>query len=358
MGCYRIHAPPSCSGIRHWRWRRNEEDVDHWAARRPDYLGFVAGTPPHDDDRPWWAVADVADDIQVSLDHVNQAHERPSLNAKRPRWELDVCGDLFNALNRLWTTRANLLSDQSLSRAPAPRQLTKLLKELTESDRSTLLGMPSIEALANFEPTIYDHSVVGRTRRIADITPQAREESEADHRHFQEDWARWRDRGSGVSRTLESLSRAVLVVRNNLAHGEKTLVGPDHDRADRNQKVASVVLGVLEDLVDFILGRPSQKLAMYGTLRPGRPNHGILRDIDGSWATAWLNGVLTESGLPTFSFSTKGRAVEAELLISAELAEHWSRLDDFAGSAYIRQLGLVWLEDSPQVANVYVTPSV
>lgn len=276
MGCYRIHAPPSCSGIRHWRWRRNEEDVDHWAARRPDYLGFVAGTPPHDDDRPWWAVADVADDIQVSLDHVNQAHERPSLNAKRPRWELDVCGDLFNALNRLWTTRANLLSDQSLSRAPAPRQLTKLLKELTESDRLTLLGMPSIEALANFEPTIYDHSVVGRTRRIADITPQAREESEADHRHFQEDWARWRDRGSGVSRTLESLSRAVLVVRNNLAHGEKTLVGPDHDRADRNQKVASVVLGVLEDLVDFILGRPSQKLAMYGTLRPAKP-----RDTEG-----------------------------------------------------------------------------
>ena len=77
-----------------------------------------------------------------------------------------------------------------------------------------------------------------------------------------------------MSRVLESLSRAVLIVRNNHAHGEKTLVGPDHERADRNHKVASVVLGVLEDLVDFILGRPSQKLAVYGTLRPGQPNTG------------------------------------------------------------------------------------
>ena len=309
-------------------------------------------------DRPWWAVADVADDIQVTLDHVNQARERSSLSAKRPRWELDACGDLFNALNRLWTTRADHLGDQSLSDAAAPRQLTKLLKELTESDRTTLLGMPSIEALAIFEPTIYDHNVVGVTQRIADITAETREEAEADHRHFKEDWSRWRDRGSGVSRTLESLSRAVLVVRNNLAHGEKTLVGPDHDRADRNHKVASVVLGVLKDLADFILGRPSQKLALYGTLRPGQPNHGILRDIDGSWTPVLLNGVLTETGLPTFSFSTKGSAVEADLLISAELREHWSRLDEFEGSGYSRQLGLVWLEDSPQVANVYVTSPV
>jgi gamma-glutamylcyclotransferase (GGCT)/AIG2-like uncharacterized protein YtfP len=309
----------------------------------------------HNNDRPWWAVADVADDIQVTLDHVNQARERSSLSAKGPRWALDACGDLFNALNRLWTTRANHLGDQSLSDASAPRQLTKLLKELTESDRTTLLGMPSIEALAIFEPTIYDHSVVGVTQRIADMTAETREEAEADHRHFKEDWSRWRDQSSGVSRTLESLSRAVLVVRNNLAHGEKTLVGPDHDRADRNHKVASVVLGVLEDLADFILLRPSQKLALYGTLRPGQPNHGILRDIDGSWTTVRLNGVLTQTGLPTFSFATKGSAVEAVLLISAELPEHWSRLDEFEGSGYSRQLGLVWLEDSPQVANVYVT---
>jgi gamma-glutamylcyclotransferase (GGCT)/AIG2-like uncharacterized protein YtfP len=101
-------------------------------------------------DRHWWAVADLADDIQVTLDHVNQARERSSLSAKRPRWELDACGDLFNALNRLWTTRADHLGDESLSDAPAPRQLTNLLKELTESDRATLLGMPSIEALAIF----------------------------------------------------------------------------------------------------------------------------------------------------------------------------------------------------------------
>jgi hypothetical protein len=77
-------------------------------------------------------------------------------------------------------------------------------------------------------------------------------------------------------------------------------------------------------------------------------------DVDGSWKPVRLNGVLDETGLPTFFFSTTGSAVEAELLISAELAEHWSRLDEFEGSGYTRQLGLVWSEDFPSVANVYV----
>ncbi len=158
-----------------------------------------------------------------------------------------------------------------------------------------------------------------------------------------------------MSPALESLSRAVLVVRNNLAHGEKNRVDPDHDRAGGNRKVASVVLEVLRDLVDFILERPSQKLAVYGTLRPGQPNHGMLRDIDGLWTAARLKGVLDETGpYPTFTFSTKGSAVEAQLLISVELAEHWSRLDDFEGSEYSRHLGIVWGEDSPGIANVYV----
>jgi gamma-glutamylcyclotransferase (GGCT)/AIG2-like uncharacterized protein YtfP len=100
--------------------------------------------------------------------------------------------------------------------------------------------------------------------------------------------------------------------------------------------------------------RPSQKLAVYGTLSPGQQNYGMLRDLDGSWTPVRLNGLLDETGLPTFSFSTQGSAVEAELLISAELAEHWSRLDEFEGSGYTRQLGLVWRQDFPRVANAYV----
>jgi gamma-glutamylcyclotransferase (GGCT)/AIG2-like uncharacterized protein YtfP len=310
----------------------------------------------HNNARPWWAAADVAEDIQVTLDHVNQARERPSLSARRPGWELDACGDLFKALNRLWSTRERLLGDQSLSGSPAPKHLTALLKELTEKERTALLGMPSIEAFASFEPTIYDHSIFGETQRITDSTEETRHQAEADHRHFKENWSRWRDRGSGVSRVLEGPSRAILVVRNNLAHGEKTLVGPDRERAYRNRTVAAVVHGLLEDLLDFILGHPSQKLAVYGTLRPGQLNYGMLSDIDGTWRTIRLVGVLAETGLPTFYFSNSGSdAVEAELLISAELVQHWTRLDRFEGSGYTRQLGLVWFEDSFQVANVYVT---
>jgi gamma-glutamylcyclotransferase (GGCT)/AIG2-like uncharacterized protein YtfP len=305
-----------------------------------EYFRFVTGALDNNY-RPWWAAADVADDIQETLDHVNQARERSSLSAGRPGWELDACGDPFKALNRLRATRAHHLGDQGHSDANAAKQLTALLKEPRESDRTTLLGMPSIEAFATFEPTIIDHSVVGVTQRIADIPAETRRQAGADHRHFKENRSRWRERGSGVSRALQSLSRAVLVVRNNLAHGEKTRVGPDHERADRNRKVASVVLGVLEELVDFILERPSQKLAVYGTLKPGQPNYGMLRDIDGSWTPVRLNGCLTRLACPPFPSRPRAAQCEAELLISAELANHWSQLDEFEGSGYTRQLALL-----------------
>ena len=128
---------------------------------------------------------------------------------------------------------------------------------------------------------------------------------------------------------MERSSRAVLVVRNNQAHGEKTRCGPNHERVQCNSAVAKIMLPVLEDIIDFVLDRPSRKILAYGTLRPGQPNHGVITG-DGTWTPVSLRGVPhEESGLPAFTFADSAAMVDADLYASASLPSQWRYLDRF-----------------------------
>jgi hypothetical protein len=112
-----------------------------------------------------------------------------------------------------------------------------------------------------------------------------------------------------------------LVVRNNLEHGEKTRRGPDHERAGRNRDVARAVL-------------------------PNSP---------GRWISVTLSGAITrDDGLPVFRYSNAGDVVEARVLQSVELSNHWHQIDQFEGDRYERHLGLFINSGVVSVANVYV----
>ncbi len=84
------------------------------------------------------------------------------------------------------------------------------------------------------------------------------------------------------------------------------------------------------------------RLVVYGSLAPGRPNHHHLADIPGTWRTGWVEGELcergwgAEQGYPGIRLKRGGARVEVHVLESAELAQHWDRLDDFEGDEYQR----------------------
>jgi gamma-glutamylcyclotransferase (GGCT)/AIG2-like uncharacterized protein YtfP len=301
----------------------------------------------------WWQDEALADNIQVALGHANYALRR------RRDWETqDACGDYFDALNQLWTT---LFTIPSLDESALPpekwssegKRFSKLLKTVQPVDRDVLLAMSSVEALAAFEPSILDHRTPGMSqRRYEDIPEDVRARASVDHDRFKAGWTRWHQTGARSAEVLDRLCRALLVVRNNLRHGEKSRFGPDMERARRNREVSKIVRPVLKDMLDFVLDRPSQKLAIYGTLRPGQPNHHIL-DIDGTWLPVTLPGVINEEdGLPVFRFAPDA-SVDAELFLSSILPTRWQRLDEFEGSRYQRVLGLYRSDDLTGVANVY-----
>ena len=84
------------------------------------------------------------------------------------------------------------------------------------------------------------------------------------------------------------------------------------------------------------------RLATYGTLRPGEPNHHHLAMIDGEWIAGTVQGHLTQGGwgsalgYPAIVLDEAGPPVRVDVIASPHLDNHWERLDAFEGSAYSR----------------------
>ena len=104
----------------------------------------------------------------------------------------------------------------------------------------------------------------------------------------------------------------------------------------------------------------TERLAVYGTLAPGRPNAHVLADLAGRWIEGAVRGYLrpdgwgAELGYPGIVLDPDGPVVEVMLLESADLADHWSRLDEFEGPGYRRTTTTVETADGPLDTSIYV----
>lgn len=103
-----------------------------------------------------------------------------------------------------------------------------------------------------------------------------------------------------------------------------------------------------------------QRLAVYGTLGPGRPNHHQLAGMRGDWSEGVLHGHLHESGwgaalgYPGIVLDPHGPPVSVELFDSPDLPAHWVRLDSFEGPGYERVPVRVQTDAGPVDAMIYV----
>jgi len=102
------------------------------------------------------------------------------------------------------------------------------------------------------------------------------------------------------------------------------------------------------------------RLAVYGTLAPGRPNHRLLRGLPGLWIEGTVRGHLheagwgAEQGYPGLILDPDGPTVDVHLFDSPDLPEHWTRLDEFEGSGYRRTVTTVSTTQGDLTASIYV----
>ena len=102
------------------------------------------------------------------------------------------------------------------------------------------------------------------------------------------------------------------------------------------------------------------RLFVYGTLGPGRPNEHVMQNIGGTWHAARLRGRLVkagwgaEMGFPGLVITEDGEDIQGHVFSSGNLAAHWHALDAFEGAEYQRVLATVTLEDGSRIeAYVY-----
>jgi gamma-glutamylcyclotransferase (GGCT)/AIG2-like uncharacterized protein YtfP len=102
------------------------------------------------------------------------------------------------------------------------------------------------------------------------------------------------------------------------------------------------------------------RLATYGTLAPGRPNHDQLAALAGRWLEGQVYGRLVEAGwgadlgFPALVLDPGGTAIDVQVLESADLPAHWSRLDQFEGPGYDRVVTTVRTANGDLEASIYV----
>src|SRR5215213_3049474 len=106
----------------------------------------------------------------------------------------------------------------------------------------------------------------------------------------------------------------------------------------------------------------THRLATYGSLAPGRPNHHHVAAVRGRWFEGEVHGRLVEAGwgaplgYPALVLDAQGPAVAVHVLESDDLPAHWSRLDDFEGPGYERVLTAVRTADGDVEAYLYALP--
>ena len=111
---------------------------------------------------------------------------------------------------------------------------------------------------------------------------------------------------------------------------------------------------------DGVTGGPEMRLATYGTLAPGRQNHGQLSDLSGRWLVGYVRGSLVEAGwgaklgYPALILDPDGALIEVFVFESRALPDHWHRLDSFEGPGYRRIAVDVSTADGPVSASIYV----
>lgn len=101
------------------------------------------------------------------------------------------------------------------------------------------------------------------------------------------------------------------------------------------------------------------RLAVYGTLAPGRPNEHELARYGGTWITGTVRGHLRDRGwgaahgYPGIVLDADGPEVEVHVLTSDALVDDWARLDEFEGPGYRRATVRVATDDGPVAAWIY-----
>jgi gamma-glutamylcyclotransferase (GGCT)/AIG2-like uncharacterized protein YtfP len=108
------------------------------------------------------------------------------------------------------------------------------------------------------------------------------------------------------------------------------------------------------------VARALERLATWGSLAPGRPNHHQLAGLEGRWLKGQVDRLLCRRwwgaslGFPALVLDPAGAAIGVNVFESIDLPADWARLDGFEGPGYQRVVTTVHMPTGDVGAYIYV----
>lgn len=110
----------------------------------------------------------------------------------------------------------------------------------------------------------------------------------------------------------------------------------------------------IHDDLEALFERPGQRLAVYGSLRPGESNAHQMTGIKGTWRDGTVPGIVYQ---PTqyleFIWEPQAPKVPVKVMFAPNLPDHFERLDEFEGVDYVRTWVPVTIDGVIHVCNIY-----
>ena len=104
---------------------------------------------------------------------------------------------------------------------------------------------------------------------------------------------------------------------------------------------------------------PEERLAVYGSLRPGERNAYVLAPLAGEWTQGVVRGTLRPilggyaEGYSGLTLLADGDFIPVALLSSRDLPAFWPSLDEFEGPEFVRTIVEVRVGDAHLKASLY-----
>lgn len=298
----------------------------------------------------WWQSLNVRLELEDCLGKLNDAHD-----ATNP---IDAYRMFSEALNQLWSGKNRVDNDRNRT---DNQSIQDLLMSMPAERQETLCDAVELKDLAGLVPQIMSVKCLRASERYTPgeaIPNGLASKASAEHRQFANALQAWCSNRSVESRltTLKKLAALLYIVRSNIAHGEKTMRGPDIEKANRDKLVCTTSVPTIKSVVECLLDFPSKKLVAYGTLQPSKVNHSVLEPLTvKEWTKVQIEGKFTErqDGLRSFKWRESSTRQTAMLLKSPQLPSFWTRLDEFEGAGYKRILVTALAGEEASVAMTY-----
>lgn len=303
----------------------------------------------------WWedVAAHFLDDC---LGHINTSTDESN--------PVNECRQLFDALNKTWDAFHRF---RKLNHDPAVEGRTSdnaefqdlLTLGINHQQADELAQSTGVFKLVSLSPQVMNHQTLRNGDYDPnDISPQLANKARKDHRDLVNKHRSYLEdpsRPNSLNALLTKLAELLYVIRSNIAHGEKTVHSPDLAKTRRDADVCRITAPIIRRFFDVLFRSPNNRLAAYGTLRPGQPNHSMLLGLGNTWLTGTVKGTITEhNGFPLFSWHTAGQNINVEVLDSPGLPSKFDELDAFEGPAYKRIWIPVNVKPQIEVCNIYI----